>query len=238
MFQPMIYYIVTRDKVSETFKRIIQFLKLSHFQSFLFENTIQIGIIRNGQTNVVKLMLYLIILLTFGLTYPILALLLTSTIIIEVFNRRIEIGIVLQYAIIGIDVDCLSITHFYNPIHLKQLETQLVNCWKVVDSCYWLLQLTVTFFWSLLFIDMIDNQYGMKIGLITSMCYFISSNLLIQIIKVVIIKRFVWNFNYFQKYLSIFHKKNDKNLIGMQEMNDFIRNPIQNKQIASINITN
>ena len=230
IFQPIIYYIATREKVSENMKKLIPLLELPYFQQTIFMNSNDsIGFVRNGQTTIVRLVLHLIILMTFGLTYPILALLLTLTIIVEVFSRRLEIGIALESAIIVQDRSSIQISHIYNPNHLKQLELQLTDSWKVVDSCFWLLQLTVTSFWSLLFIDMIDNQYGVKAGLITAVCYFIGSNIFIQVFKYIIIKKWVLYLHYFDNYLSICHKKRETKvspIIEMNEMFNDVKNPI------------
>ena len=147
----------------------------------------------NGTSIICNILLQLIVLLTFGLSYPILGFAIVVTIIIEIIYRRLLIGKSIQLTIETQNENHNNSNEFNNQLNqfsslfdtikLQRISDKLKNSMIVMSSCLWIVCLTVTMFWSLLFIDMIANDYSYTIAMLATIGFLFGSNLLFYIIS-------------------------------------------------------
>jgi hypothetical protein len=139
-------------------------------------NDINVGL-TSGSSAIINILSKLILLLTFGLTYPVLTFALTVTIAIEILLSRLELGYAIQKAIESKS----TIIRIYDPEIISLANKRIGNLgWEIVASVYWLIVIVVYSFWSFLFVDMIGNESNNSSDIIIVVfCYVFGSVVII-----------------------------------------------------------
>lgn len=132
-----------------------------------------------GRDKVVVLLLHITVLLTFGISCPILGLCIVQAIVSDYAMSRLSVGQRLEYCASSRSSKLESLSQsvkstvisaeYSNPYQI--LERDMRDSWRGLFSCFSIISFTVMAFWSLLFFDMIADHHGSLVGGCVSISY-------------------------------------------------------------------
>ena len=137
-----------------------------------------------GTSVIVQQLLHLTVLLTFGLSYPVLCVVITSVMCGENLLWKLVVGKQLEESLRADGVDQSEVSfRYYSDNVTQQMDGSYGHGWLVVKSCrLWLLG-TVVVFWSFLFFDMIGDIDGGMSGVLGVGIYLGCTLLLVYLLK-------------------------------------------------------
>jgi hypothetical protein len=123
----------------------------------------------NGRNNIVMIILHLTVLMTFGLASPILGLVIVVAILNDCWMSTLLVG---RYITVLTLASSSSSTAA--AVSLADYDqTIMKDAWRAQYACYWIVIVTVSIFWGILFFDMIADRYGWPDGLSVTANYLI-----------------------------------------------------------------
>ena len=141
----------------------------------------------DGISIICNLLQNITVLFTFGFTYPILAIIIVIAIYNDSILYQIQIGYQIELSLL-VNNNNNRNSILYSTDILSNLDSKFLNSYRVIPLCSRWIIIVITLFWSLLFFDMIADEFGIIAGVIMITVFFGGIFILIFVIELLINK--------------------------------------------------